>query len=733
MAVANAPLTTALKEYFGFEKFKGQQEQIINSILDGNDTLVIMPTGGGKSLCYQLPAVMSEGTAIIVSPLIALMKNQVDLVRSYSNNDDIAHFLNSSLNKGEIKQVKKDIVDGKTKLLYVAPETLTKEENIEFLKEVKISFIAVDEAHCISEWGHDFRPEYRRIRAMMQMIGQKVPMVALTATATPKVQTDIIKNLGLIEPKIFLSSFNRTNLYYEIRPKVKKEIVERQIIQYIKQHEGKSGIIYVLSRKSTEEIAQLLNVNGIKAAPYHAGLDQDVRAKTQDDFLQEEVQVIVATIAFGMGIDKPDIRFVIHFNIPKSLENYYQETGRAGRDGKEGNCILYYSHKDVQKLEKFMKDKPLSEREMAAQLIMEMVAYAETSACRRKFVLHYFGETYDDSKCTNMCDNCRNPKELTEGKEQVALVLKSIKETGETLMINNLVDFITGRKTQEIENYGYHKKDLFGKGSDQSELYWNSVIRHAMMNNFILKDIEQYGLLLLTDEGKKFMKKPTSVKFAINQDFSDAVGSGSDEDDAKPAVLDPKILGMLKDLRKRIAKEQNIPTYVIFQENSLEEMATQYPLTIEELSNISGVSKGKAERYGKPFLKLIAQYVEENDIERPTDFVIKSVMNKSSNKVAIIQSIDKRIPLEDIARNRNLKMNELVDELESIVMSGTKVNIDYYLEDILDEETIEIVYDYFRESETDDLDTAFHELKDEGVSVEEIRLIRLKFLSEMAN
>ena len=734
MAVAaTASLTSSLKEYFGFEKFKGQQESIIKSVLSGNDTLVIMPTGGGKSLCYQLPAVMSEGTAIIVSPLIALMKNQVDLVRSYSSNDDIAHFLNSSLNKGEIKQVKKDITDGKTKLLFVAPETLTKEENIDFLRDVKISFIAVDEAHCISEWGHDFRPEYRRIRAMMQLIGQDVAMVALTATATPKVQTDIIKNLGLREPKIFMSSFNRTNLYYEIRPKVKKEVVERQIIQYIKQHEGKSGIIYVLSRKSTEEIAQLLNVNGIKAAPYHAGLDQDVRAKTQDDFLQEQVQVIVATIAFGMGIDKPDIRFVLHYNIPKSLENYYQETGRAGRDGQEGNCILFYSHKDVHKLEKFMKDKPLSEREMAAQLIMEMVAYAETSACRRKFVLHYFGETYDDSKCNNMCDNCRNPKELAEGKEQVALVLKSIKETGETLMINNLVDFITGRKTQEIENYGYHKKDLFGKGSDQSELYWNSVIRHAMMNSFILKDIEQYGLLLLTEEGNKFIKKPTSVKFAINQDFTDAVGSGSDEEEAKPAVLDPKMLNLLKDLRKKIAKDQNIPTYVIFQENSLEEMATQYPITIDELCNISGVSKGKAERYGKPFLKLIEQYVEENDIDRPDDFVMKSVMNKSSNKVAIILSIDKRIPLEDIAKSRNIKMPELVDELESIVMSGTRVNIDYYLEDIMDEEIIEVVYDYFREAESDDLDTAFHELKSEGVSVEEIRLVRLKFLSEMAN
>lgn len=733
MAVVEQTLFESLKEYFGFEKFKGQQEQIIKSVLAGNDTLVIMPTGGGKSLCYQLPAIISEGTAIIVSPLIALMKNQVDLVRGYSNNDNIAHFLNSSLNKGEIKQVKKDIMSGDTKLLFVAPETLTKEENIQFLKDVKISFIAVDEAHCISEWGHDFRPEYRRIRSMMELIGQQVPLIALTATATPKVQSDIVKNLGLINPKIFLSSFNRSNLYYDIRPKVKKEVVDKQIIQFVKQQEGKSGIIYVLSRKTTEEVAQLLNVNGVKALPYHAGLDQDVRANTQDDFLQEEVQVIVATIAFGMGIDKPDIRFVIHYNIPKSLENYYQETGRAGRDGMEGNCILYYSHKDVQRLEKFMKDKSVAEREMGAQLIMEMVAYAETSACRRKFVLHYFGENYDTSQCNNMCDNCRNPKELFEGKEQINLVLKSVEETEETLTIISLVDFLTGRKTTEIENYGYNRKDYFGNGESQSELYWNSVIRQALMNNLLQKDIEHYGVLKLTDEGKKFIKKPISIKFAINQDFADANADGGDEDESKPTVLDPKLLGMLKDLRKKLSKEQSIPTYVIFQENSLEEMATAYPITIDELSNISGVSKGKAERYGKPFLKLIEQYVEENDIDRPSDFVMKSIMNKSSNKVAIIQSIDKRIPLSDIAKTRNMKMNDLVDEIETIVMSGTKVNIDYYLEDILDDESIEIVFDYFSEAETDDLDTAFLELKSEGLTVEEVRLVRLKFFSEMAN
>lgn len=725
-------LTSALKEYFGFDKFKEPQESIIKSILDQKDTLVIMPTGGGKSLCYQLPAIISEGTAIIVSPLIALMKNQVDLVRSYSNIDNIAHFLNSSLNKTEIKQVKKDITEKNTKLLYVAPETLTKEENIEFLKDIKISFIAVDEAHCISEWGHDFRPEYRRIRSMMQLIGQEIPIIALTATATPKVQTDIIKNLGLIDPEIYMSSFNRDNLYYEIRPKIKKAQVEKQIIQFIKQNENKSGIIYVLSRKSTEEIAELLNINGIKAAPYHAGLDQDVRSRTQDDFLQEQVQVIVATIAFGMGIDKPDIRFVIHYNIPKSLENYYQETGRAGRDGNEGNCILYYSYKDVQKLEKFMKDKPLSEREMNAQLIMEMVAYAETSACRRKFVLHYFGEDYDTSKCNNMCDNCRNPKELSEGKSQIALVLNSIIETGETLMINNLVDFIIGKKTQEIENYGYHQKSFFGKGKDESEIYWNSVIRHALLHNLILKDIEKYGLLLLTEQGKKYVKKPSSIKFAINQDFSED-NAFLEEEEAKPSSLDPRMLGLLKDLRKKIAKEKAIPTYVIFQENSLEEMATQYPITIDELSNVSGVSKGKAERYGEPFLKLITQYVEENEIERPSDFVVKSIMNKSSNKVAIILSIDKRIPLEDIAKSRSLKLFELIDEIESIVMSGTKINIDYYLEDLIDEETIDIVYDYFKESDTDQLDIAYQNLKDEGITIEEIRLIRLKFYSEMAN
>jgi len=732
MAVATQTLKSALKETFGFEKFKGQQETIIKSILDGNDTLVIMPTGGGKSLCYQLPAILSEGTAIIVSPLIALMKNQVDLVRSYSSIDNIAHFMNSSLNKTEIKKVKSDVLARKTKLLYVAPETLTKEDNIEFLKDVKISFIAVDEAHCISEWGHDFRPEYRRIRNMMELIGQDVPLVALTATATPKVRADIIKNLGLKKPQIFLSSFNRENLYYEIRPKVKKETIDRQIIQYIKQHEGKSGIIYVLSRKSTEEIAQLLNVNGIKAAPYHAGLDQDVRAKTQDDFLQEEVDVIVATIAFGMGIDKPDIRFVIHYNIPKSIENYYQETGRAGRDGLGGECILYYSHKDVQKLEKFMKDKPVAEREMGAQLIMEMVAYSESSVCRRKFVLHYFGEDYKPANC-GKCDNCKNPKELIEGKEQIALALKSVAETEENLVLHNVVDFITGRKTQVIENYGYHRKDLYGKGEKQSELYWNSVIRQALINNLLVKEIEQYGVLKLTDEGKKFIKKPVSIKFAVNQDFSEANGGGEEEDNAKPAVLDPRLLNMLKDLRKKLAKEQGIPTYIIFQENSLEEMATAYPITIDELCNISGVSKGKAERYGKPFLAMIEKYVEENDIDRPSDFVMKSIVNKSSNKVAIIQSIDKRIPLDDIAKSRSMKLPDLVTELETIVLSGTRVNIDYHLDNLLDEESVDIVYDYFRESESDSLDDAYNELKGEGLSYEEIRLVRLKFLSEMAN
>jgi ATP-dependent DNA helicase RecQ len=733
MATAALTLHTALKEYFGFEKFKGQQEQIIKSILNGNDTLVIMPTGGGKSLCYQLPAILSEGTAIIISPLIALMKNQVDLVRSYSSIDDIAHFLNSSLTKNQIKQVKKDISTRKTKLLYVAPETLTKEENIEFFKDVKISFVAVDEAHCISEWGHDFRPEYRRIRHMIEQIGQEIPIMALTATATPKVQSDIIKNLGMRAPKIFLSSFNRENLYYEVRPKVKKETVEKQIIQYIKQHEGKSGIIYVLSRKTTEELAQLLNINGIKAAPYHAGLDQEIRTKTQDSFLQEEIDVIVATIAFGMGIDKPDIRFVIHYNIPKSIENYYQETGRSGRDGMGGECILYYSHRDVLKLEKFMKDKPLSEREMGAQLIMEMVAYAESSACRRKFLLSYFGEQYKNDSC-GQCDNCLHPKEQLEGKQHVQLVLKSVADTQETLTIAALVDFLTGRKTQELESYGYHRSNLFAKGDNQSELFWNSVIRQAMMHGLLHKEIEQYGVLKLTEEGRKFMQKPVSIKFAINHDFTEATGEGDDDDaNTKPGALDPQLLNMLKDLRKKVAKEHNVPTYVVFQENSLEEMATVYPITIDELSNITGVSRGKAERYGKPFLKLIEKYVEDNDIERPTDFVIKSIANKSSNKIAIINNIDKRIPLDDIARSRNMSMDELMQELETIVMSGTRLNIDYHLEDIMDDETIELIYDYFRESETDSLDVAYHELKNEGISLEEIRLIRLKFLSEMAN
>lgn len=733
MSVMQVSLRAALKEYFGFEQFKGQQESIIRSILSGQDTVVIMPTGGGKSLCYQLPAILSEGTAIIVSPLIALMKNQVDLVRSYSSIDDIAHFLNSSLNKSEIKQVKQDITTYRTKLLYVAPETLTKEENIEFFKEVKVSFLAVDEAHCISEWGHDFRPEYRRIRHMIDAIGQQIPIMALTATATPKVRADIIKNLGMKNPAIFLSSFNRENLYYEIRPKVKNEAVLKQIIQYIKQREGKSGIVYALSRKTTEELANLLQVNGIKAAPYHAGLDQEVRTKTQDSFLQEEIDVIVATIAFGMGIDKPDIRYIIHYNIPKSIENYYQETGRSGRDGMGGECILYYSHKDVLMLEKMMKDKSLSEREMGAQLIMEMVAYAETSACRRKFLLNYFGEQYDEEFC-GRCDNCLHPKEKTEGKKAMQYVLKAVAETQESLIIPALVDFMTGRKTQELENYGYHRKNLFAQGSDQNELFWNSVIRQAILQGFLRKEIEQYGVLKLTDEGKKFIKKPHSILFSLNHDFSEATGGGEEEElTVKPAALDPQLLEMLRELRKKVAREHQVPTYVVFQDNSLEEMATAYPITIDELSNISGVSRGKAERYGKPFLQLIQQYVEDNDIIRPMDFVVKSIANKSSNKIAIINSIDKRISLEDIARLRGMAMDELIEELETIVLAGTKVNIDYYLNNIMDDDTIELIYEYFRESETDSLETAYHELKNEGVSIEEIRLVRLKFLSEMAN
>ena len=726
-------LKVALKEYFGFEQFKGSQQQIVSSLLEGHDTFVIMPTGGGKSLCYQLPAILSEGTAIIVSPLIALMKNQVDLIRSYSSNDNIAHFLNSSLGKKEIVKVKQDILDKKTKLLYVAPETLNKQENIDFFRDIQVSFVAVDEAHCISEWGHDFRPEYRRIRTMIQMLEQKVPIIALTATATPKVKQDIVKTLQLHEPNIFLSSFDRPNLYYDVRPKLAKAQTDKIIIQFIKKHEGKSGIIYVLSRKTAEEIAQVLNVNGIKAAPYHAGLDAATRARTQDDFLMEELDVIVATIAFGMGIDKPDIRFVIHYNIAKSIENYYQETGRAGRDGLEGHCIAFYSDKDISKLEKFMRDKPLAEREMGAQLLAEMVAYSETSACRRKFLLHYFGENYGgkDFVSCGQCDNCLHPKEKIEGKDEISLILEIVAATKESLGIPQIVNMLGGKRTQEIISYGFDEMELFGKGADKEDIFWNSAIRQALLANLIRKDVEQYGVIKITDAGTAFRKKPSSIKLSINHDFEHMPDDEADH--AEPVMLDPELYNMLKELRKKVAKEMNVPPYVIFQDPSLEDMAMQYPVNIDELANITGVSRGKAIRYGKKFMELIAKYVKDNNIDRPTDFAVKSVVNKSGLKVYIIQHVDKKIPLEDIADAKGLKLDELLHEMDTIVQSGTKMDLNYYLGEVMDEDTQEDIYEYFREADTDSVEEALKELGPQGVTMEEIQLVKIKFISEMAN
>jgi ATP-dependent DNA helicase RecQ len=721
-----------LQAHFGFDKFKGNQEKIIQSVLDGHDTFVIMPTGGGKSLCYQLPALLMNGTAIIISPLIALMKNQVDSIRGYSQNDDVAHFLNSSLSRIQIRQVKADIESGKTKLLYVAPETLTKEENIAFFKEVNLSFVAVDEAHCISEWGHDFRPEYRRIRHMINDINHKIPVVALTATATPKVQSDIVKNLNMKNENIFVSSFNRDNLYYEIRPKGKKENTFRSIVQYVKGQANKSGIIYVQSRKSTEEIAKILNVNDVKAAPYHAGLDAKTRSKTQDDFLMEEIDVIVATIAFGMGIDKPDVRFVIHYDIPKSIENYYQETGRAGRDGLQGDCIAFYSYKDILRLEKFLRDKPVAERELSAQLMQEIMAYAETTSCRRRFLLHYFGEEYDDARCDKMCDNCRHPKDKLEVKEEMNQAIKAVLALKENYKIKTLVDFVRGKDTKEMQDFGFDKKELFGIGKEKDETFWNSVYRHAILNNYILKEIENYGVLKVTEAGHKFLEKPESVKIPINHNY-DNVEFDYAESSSKSAALDEVLIKMLKDLRKQEAKKRNVPPFVIFQDPSLEDMATQYPTSMDDMKNISGVSKGKALRYAKPFIAMIKEYVEINEIERPTDFVVKSVAKKSKVKVAIIQGIDRKIPLDDIAGSNNISMEEILQELDAIVTSGTKLNLDYYIEDAVDEYSKEDIYDYFMEAETDSAEEAYNELKEDDITMEEIQLIRIKFLSEMAN
>ena len=734
--VETPEILDTLKSFFGFDGFKGNQEKIIKNLLNGNDTFVIMPTGGGKSLCYQLPALVSEGTAIVVSPLIALMKNQVDAIRGFSNENGIAHFLNSSLNKSDITQVKKDVLSGKTKLLYIAPETLTKEDNILFFKEFKISFFAIDEAHCISEWGHDFRPEYRRLRPIIDAVGG-VPVMALTATATPKVQQDIQKNLGMMNAELFKSSFNRDNLYYDVRA---KNNVIKEIIKYVKQNSGKSGIIYCLSRKKVEEIAEALKVNGIKAAPYHAGLDAKERAKTQDGFLMEDLNVIVATIAFGMGIDKPDVRFVIHHDIPKSLEGYYQETGRAGRDGGEGKCVTFYSYDDIIKLEKFMKDKPVAEQEIGKQMLTETAAFAETSSCRRKFLLHYFGEEFDAQRCNGMCDNCRHPRQSFDAMEDLSLALKAVAEIKEKHKIKDVVNVVMGTLTSVAKTYKHNVLSTWGEGveHDKDEKFWQAVLRQAIVNGFLLKDIENYGLLKLTDKGRAYMKKPVSIKFTRDHDF--ATGDQDHGDDeiitgskGSGASADEVLFSLLKDQVKKTAKAKGLPPYVIFQEPSLEEMAIQYPVTMDELTKISGVGAGKATKYGKPFIELIKKYVEENEIERPVDMVIKSVVNKSGLKVYIIQNIDRKIGLNEMAKSKNLTLAKLLTEIETIVESGTKVNLNYYIEDLMDEEKQEEIMEYFKESESDSVEAAMKELGENDYSEEEIRVMRIKFLSDFGN
>jgi len=721
-------LKDALRKYFGFDQFKGKQESIIANLLEGKNTFVIMPTGGGKSLCYQLPALLSEGTAIVVSPLIALMKNQVDAIRNVSDQESIAHFLNSSLTKTEINRVKADISAGLTKLLYVAPESLTKQEYIDFLTSVNISFFAIDEAHCISEWGHDFRPEYRRLREIFERISN-VPIIALTATATPKVQYDIQKNLNMLDAVLFKSSFNRDNLYYEIRP---KRDIDKQIIKYIRTKEGKSGIVYCLSRKKVEELAELLQVNGINALPYHAGLDAATRAKHQDMFLMEEADVIVATIAFGMGIDKPDVRFVIHHDIPKSLESYYQETGRAGRDGGEGECLAFYQYKDIEKLEKFLQGKPVAEQEIGKQLLNEIVSYAETSVCRRKFILHYFGEVFDESLCNDNCDNCKHPRERTEGKEYVRKLLQVISDLEEMQKAKHICSFVSGKVTSDIKSYKHDQLPNFGIGQDRDEHFWNAVVRQSLVAGLIYKDIESYGIVKLTEAGRDFLENPTSFMLIKEHDYS----SDEDGDDVvvsgKSAVLDDVLYKQLLDLRKSISKQKNIPPFVIFQEPSLRDMCFQYPITIEELTNIQGVGTGKAARYGAPFVALIKAYVEENEIDRPQDMVVKSLVNKSGLKVQLIQNIDRKLPLEDIGRSQGKTLEEIIEEIEAIVASGTRVNINYYIDDILDPENQEEIFDYFTEAETDDLREAYKEF-DGDYSEEELRLMRIKFMSDMGN
>lgn len=720
-------LAHALKQHFGFDNFKGNQEEIMLSLLEGNDVFVLMPTGGGKSLCYQLPSLLTEGTAIVISPLIALMKNQVDAMRNFSADDGVAHFLNSSLNKAAVDQVKADVISGKTKLLYVAPESLTKEENIEFLKTVPISFYAVDEAHCISEWGHDFRPEYRRIRPIINEICQR-PVIALTATATPKVQHDIQKNLGMSDAVVFKSSFNRSNLYYEIRPKT--AAIDKDIIKYIKAREGKSGIIYCLSRKKVEELAELLKVNNIRALPYHAGMDSATRSANQDAFLLEQVDVIVATIAFGMGIDKPDVRYVIHYDMPKSLEGYYQETGRAGRDGGEGACLTFYSAKDLKKLEKFMQGKPLAEQEIGRHLLMETASYAESSVCRRKTLLHYFGEEFTEDNCGN-CDNCLNPKKQVDAKEDLCSVMETITALKENFKADHIIDVIVGRETNDVKTYKHNELEVFGCGQGTDRKVLNAVIRQATIAGYLASDIENFGLIRLTDKGKKYLKKPTAFKIVEDNDFSEVEEEIVVKSGASCAV-DPELYSILKDLRKKLAKQLNLPPYVIFQDPSLEAMATTYPITIEELGNITGVGAGKAKRYGEEFIKVIKTHVEDNEIERPEDLRVRSVANKSRIKISIIQAIDRKIDLDELANSKCMEFGELLDEIEAIVYAGTKINIDYFINEVIDDDHQDDIFDYFKEADTDSLNEAIKELGND-YSEEEIRLMRIKFISEMGN
>ena len=733
MAIDSALLHGKLKEFFGFDSFKADQEKIITHLANGNNAFVLMPTGGGKSLCYQLPALVMEGTAIVISPLIALMKNQVDAIRGFvAGNDGIAHFLNSSLSKAQIADVRKDLLSGATKLLYVAPESLTKAENVAMLKEIKISFYAVDEAHCISEWGHDFRPEYRRIRNIIEEIGVS-PIIALTATATTKVQSDIIKNLGMTDATVFKSSFNRPNLYYEIRDKADPK---RDIIRFIRQNSGKSGIIYCLSRKKVEELSELLNINGIKAAPYHAGLDAKTRAENQDRFLMEDVDVIVATIAFGMGIDKPDVRFVIHYDIPKSIEGYYQETGRAGRDGKEGQCLTFYSYKDIQKLEKFMQGKPIAEQEIGKQLLMETVAYAESNSCRRRLLLNYFGENYPEENC-GACDNCLHPKKQFDGREEMAMVIELIQMLPERFKLEHLANILAGEMNSIIKSYRHDKLELYGSGKDHSVRFWCAVIHQGLILHLLHKDIESYGLISVTEKGKEFYGKPYELMLTEEREFAEGE---DDEDDGTAAAAargggggDPQLLAMLKDLRKDVAKKLRLQPWVIFGDPSLEDMSIMYPITIDELKNCQGVGEGKARKFGKEFLSLIEKYVEENEIDRPDDFVMKSMVNKSVNKVYIIQSIDRKIPLEDIADAKGMDMEELLDEIEAIVYSGTKLNLDYYIEQTLDDDVVEEIFEYFHsEAESDSLEDAMEDLRDD-YDEQEVRLVRIKFLCEVAN